>query len=111
MDIGLLCVQRRRLPADLAGGDVIFFSQPAGGDQGSRVTREVSEESLMLPDGLMDQASVTSAIHAHQEKPCLKRMTACKKNALEEGQMPKVDVTSAPKFKALISILKGGPLI
>lgn len=61
MDTGLLCVQRRRLPADLVGGDVISLSQPAGGDQGSRVTREVSEESLMLPDGLMDQASVTSA--------------------------------------------------
>lgn len=106
MDTGLLCAQRKRLPADLVDDDVIplSLSQSAGETKTVGSAGRSEREAQRYQNGLKDQASLTSAISTHaREKPRLKPMTACKKNELEESQVPKVDVISAPKFKAPIS--------
>lgn len=78
---GLHRVQRTRLPAD-----VIFLTD--SGLERRRLQHGVAwavgplqrsgGERLMLPDGLMDKASMTCTTFASQEKHYLKWMTACK---------------------------------
>lgn len=98
MVTGLFHAQRKRLQADLVDDDVIALplSQPAGGTKTVGSAGRSEREAQRYQNGLKDRASLTSAICTHaREKPSLKPMT--------NGQAPKVDPTSAPKFKALIS--------
>lgn len=75
MDTGLLCAQRKRLPADLVDDDVIplSLSQSAGETKTVGSAGRSEREAQRYQNGLKDQASLTSAISTHaREKPRFK---------------------------------------
>ena len=83
---GLRRLQRKCPPADM--GLMSSFSEALGKrEEGGRVITEVRGERLMLRDGLMEKASMTSITHAHREKRYLKWMTACRKCASRSARV------------------------